>query len=131
MAVIRPKYGFEDLEVYQTAREFRKKMYAIARNLPSEEKFNLSSQLRRAALSVTNNIAEGHGRFHYLENIHFLLQSRGSLQELIDDIIACEDEKYCPETNLELLKDEAYVLLRSLNGYIAYLRKKKLGENES
>ena len=130
MAAIRPKYGFEDLEVYQRAREFRKKMYAIARKLPSEEKFNLVSQIRRAALSVTNNIAEGHGRFHYLENIHFLLQSRGSLQELVDDLITCEDETYCPDSNLGLLKDEAYVLLRSINGYIAFLRKKKLGENQ-
>jgi hypothetical protein len=53
---------FEDLEVYQIARELRKKMYAVTRHLPSFEKFELASQIRRAAVSLTNNIAEGHGR---------------------------------------------------------------------
>jgi len=52
---------FEDLEVYQVAREFRKAMYRVAKRLPEIEKFGLVSQVRRAALSLTNNIAEGHG----------------------------------------------------------------------
>jgi hypothetical protein len=49
---------FEDLEVYQVAREFRKAMYRVAKRLPEEEKFGLASQIRRAAVSLTNNIAE-------------------------------------------------------------------------
>ena len=73
MAVERPRYGFEDLEVYRHARQFRTKMYVLARKLPDYEKFNLTSQIRRASLSLTNNIEEGHGRYHYLENIHLLL----------------------------------------------------------
>ena len=60
---------FEDLEVYQVAREFRKAMYGVTRKLPVFEKFELASQVRRAAVSLTNNIAEGHGRYHYLEQI--------------------------------------------------------------
>src|SRR2546427_2897318 len=83
---------FEDLESYQVAREFRKAMYGVGRRLPCIEKFGLASQIRRAALSLTNNIAEGHGRYHYLEQIRFTLQSRGSLQELIEDLNACADE---------------------------------------
>src|SRR6266852_1518643 len=85
---------FEDLEVYQVAREFRKAMYRVAKRLPEEEKFGLVSQVRRAAISLTNNIAEGHGRFHFLEQIKFMLQARGSLEELLDDLNACEDEHY-------------------------------------
>src|SRR5438045_9576518 len=85
---------FEDLKVYQVAREFRKAMYGIARRLPDIEKFGLASQVRRAAVSLTNNIAEGHGRYHYLEQIKFTLNSRGSLEELIDDINVCSDENY-------------------------------------
>src|SRR5580700_11902416 len=85
---------FEDLDTYQVARGFRKAMYAVTRRLPDFEKFELASQIRRAAVSLTNNIAEGHGRFHYLDQIKFVLQSRGSLQELIDDLNVCEDEQY-------------------------------------
>src|SRR5436305_10649394 len=85
---------FEDLEVYQVARGFRKRMYRVARRLPEEEKFALANQIRRAAVSVTNNIAEGHGRFHYLDQIEFCLNARGSLEELIDDLNVCSDEAY-------------------------------------
>src|SRR5262250_2375468 len=81
---------FEDLEVYQIARAFRKAMYQVNRQLPSFEKFELGSQIRRAAVSLTNNIAEGHGRFHYLEQIRFCLHARGSLEELLDDLNVCE-----------------------------------------
>src|SRR5437773_5523461 len=87
---------FEDLETYQAARAFRKAMYAVSRKLPAFEKFELASQIRRASVSLTNNIAEGHGRWHYLDHIKFVLQSRGSLQELIDDLNVCEDEPYLP-----------------------------------
>jgi four helix bundle protein len=83
---------FEDLEVYQVAREFRKAKYRVARRLPDIEKFALTNQIRRAAVSLTNNIAEAHGRYHYLDQIKFLWQSRGSLQELIDDLNVCMDE---------------------------------------
>src|SRR6476620_9072518 len=104
----KPKYGqattmaekpyrtFEDLEVYQVAREFRKAMYGVNRRLPDFEKFELASQIRRAAVSLTNNIAEGHGRYHYPDQIRFLLQARGSLEELIDDLNVCLDENYIP-----------------------------------
>src|ERR1700704_6552933 len=85
---------FEDLEFYQLAREFRKVMYRVAKRLPEVEKFGLVSQIRRAAVSLTNNIAEGHGRYHYLEQIKFMLQSRGSLEELLDDLNVCQDEAY-------------------------------------
>ena len=54
---------FEDLEVYKAAREFRKAMYALNRRLPDFEKYELGSQIRRASVSLTNNMAEGHGRF--------------------------------------------------------------------
>ena len=64
-------FPFEDLEVYKIAREFRKAMYKVAKTLPDIEKFGLASQVRRAAVSLTNNLAEGHGRFHFLDQIKF------------------------------------------------------------
>ena len=87
---------FQDLETYQVAREFRKAMYAVSRRLPDSEKYDLASQIRRAAVSLTNNIAEGHGRFHYPDQIRFILHSRGSLEELVDDLNICSDENYLP-----------------------------------
>src|SRR5439155_17499963 len=99
---------FEDLEVYQVAREFRKAMYRVAKRLPQEEKFGLTSQIRRAAVSLTNNIAQGHGRFHFLEQIKFMLQSRGSLEELLDDLNVCEDEGYLPIQEIESFTQEGW-----------------------
>ena len=64
-------YKLDDFELYQCARGFRKRIYQVLRNLPSEEKYALEAQMRRAAISITNNIAEGHGRWHYQENIQF------------------------------------------------------------
>src|SRR5437879_12893935 len=118
----KPHSTFEDLEVYKLAREFRKTMYRVAKRLPDIEKFGLASQTRRAAVSLTNNIAEGHGRFHYLDQIKFTLQSRGSLEELIDDLNACEDEQYLPVEEIVSLKDEAWRLRQLIDGYSRYLR---------
>ena len=118
---------FEDLEAYQVAREFRKAMYGVTRRLPSFERFELASQIRRAAVSLTNNIAEGHGRYHYLEQIKFTLQARGSLQELIDDLNVCLDEKYLPAEEANKLKQEGWRVYQLLNGYIRYLRERKAG----
>lgn len=118
-------YSFENLEVYRRSREFRKKIYKLTKKLPAEEKFNLAAQMRRAALSLTNNIAEGHGRFHYQESIQFFRHSRGSLEELMDDLNTCIDEQYDDEAHLLSLKAEASEILHLLNGYIAYLKRSK------
>ena len=85
---------FEDLEAYQIARQFRKTMYGVAKRLPKFEMFDLGSQIRRAAISLSNNIAEGHGRYHFPDQLRFVLQARGSLEELIDDLNICLDEEY-------------------------------------
>lgn len=117
---------FEDLEAYQIAREFQA-MYRVNRQLPSFEKFELGSQIRRAAVSLTNNIAEGHGRFHYLEQIKFCLNARGSLEELIDDLNVCADESYLPAAEIGPLKEQEWRVHRVLNGYMRWLRAKKQG----
>jgi four helix bundle protein len=119
---------FEDLECYKASRAFRKAMYAVSRRLPEFEKFELASQIRRAAVSLTNNIAEGHGRWHWMDHVKFVLQARGSLQELIDDLNICEDESYVPSAALAKLKDEAWHVLRVMNGYLRYLRDRKTGD---
>src|SRR5438477_7023487 len=119
---------FEDLEVYQLARQFRKKMYGVTRQLPDFEKFELASQIRRAAVSLTNNIAEGHGRYHFADQVRFFLGSRGSLQELVDDLNICADENYLEAEKIEALKGEAWRTLGLINGYLRYLRDRKADE---
>jgi four helix bundle protein len=119
--------SFEDLEVYKAGREFRKAMYLIAKRLPDFEKFGLASQIRRAAMSLTNNLAEGHGRFHFLDQIKFTLISRGSLEELIDDLNICLDENYLPGHEVEKHKSAGWHLLKLTNGYLRYLRDRKSG----
>ena len=123
--IVNRQSTFEDLEVYQVAREFRKAMYRLARELREIEKFGLVSQVRRAALSLTNNIAEGYGRYHYLDQIKFTLQSRGSLEELIDDLYACQDEQYVPIEKIESLKVRGWRVRQLIDGYIRYLRQQK------
>jgi four helix bundle protein len=118
---------FEDLEVYQVAREFRKAMYQVNRRLPAFEKFELGSQIRRAAVSLTNNIAEGHGRFHYLEQLKFCLNARGSLEELLDDLNVCEDESYLSKIEIQPLRQQGWRVHQVLNGYMRWLRQRKQG----
>jgi len=117
--------AFEDLEVYQAGREFRRAMYRIAKQLPEIENFGLASQIRRAALSLTNNVAEGHGRYHFLDQIKFTLQSRGSLEELLDDLNVCIDERYLPPDEIDSLKQQGWRVRQLIDGYVRYLRRQK------
>ena len=122
---------FEDLEVYRVAREFRKAMYRVAKRLPEIEKFGLASQIRRAAVSLTNNIAEGHGRYHYLDQIKFTLHSRGSLEELIDDLNVCEDEQYLLGEEIASLKEDGWRVRQLIDGYVRYLRQQIIASSGS
>ncbi len=119
------KSTFETLEVWQEGRELRNEISAIIKKFPADEKYRLSDQMIRASRSVTNNISEGYGRFHYQENIQFCRTSRGSLYELIDHFIIARDEGYLDEKACNDYKNKIDVLIAKLNGYIAYLNKRK------
>jgi len=110
--------SFEDLEVYKLARQFRNNIYNLTKKLPNDEKFNLIDQMRRASISLTSNIAEGYGRYHYQENIQFCRQARGSLNELMDQLMACSDLGYINRKTIESFLIEARKICRYLNAYI-------------
>jgi four helix bundle protein len=121
--------GFEDLECYQLAMKVFREGYDAASLLPTEEKYNLADQLRRASTSIVLNIAEGYGRFHYLDSLRFYYIARGSIMEVLSALIACDDRKY---TNGELpqQRELCHSALRSLNGYIRYVRSQQQGRQE-
>jgi four helix bundle protein len=118
--------SFEDLEVYRTCRNFKKDIIKICRKFfPKEEKFLLTGQIKDSSRSVTANIAEGSGRYHYQENIQFCRQSRGSLTETLDHFITAFDEEYIDEVLLIAMREKYRNCLKLLNGYIAYLKRQK------
>jgi four helix bundle protein len=126
--MMETKSTFEDLEIWQLAKSLRKRVSVLARTFPAEEKYRLSDQLIRASRSVTANIAEGYGRYHYQENIQFCRQARGSLYEIIDHITVALDEGYITDESFKTFREEVFPIIKKLNGYIHYLGKRKNDE---
>jgi four helix bundle protein len=116
--------GFEDLEVWKKCRQFRVEVSTLLKDFPDDEKYRLIDQLKRASRSVTANIAEGHGRFHYLDNLKFCRNARGSLNEVLDHLICAFDETIISNDQLNHLRGKYVECFKLLNGYIAYLKKK-------
>jgi len=119
------KSSFEDLECWKASRDLR--LYVtkeIVPTFPKEEKFRLADQMIRASRSVTANIAEGYGRYHYLDEAKFLSNSRGSLHEVLDHGITGLDEGLLTPAQLGILREKAELALKLLNGYRAYLLRK-------
>jgi len=117
--------SFEDLECWKACREVRLFIQSLIKNFPEEEKFALTDGMRRASYSITENIAEGYGRYHFQENIQFCRQSRGSLYEIKDQLISAHDNNYISEEDLAKGQKLIMIALALLNGYINYLNKAK------
>jgi len=109
---------FKELRVWQEARKLRAAVYRITRSFPKEESYGLVSQMRRAAVSVTANLAEGYGRFSYQENAQFCRQSRASIYELRDHFTTALDAAYASSEQYRELEDQAMHVVRLVNGYI-------------
>jgi four helix bundle protein len=123
--------GLRKLEVWKRAKDFALRIYRdVLPLLPPEEKWNLSSQLRRSCVSISANIAEGYGRFYYQENVHFCYTAHGSLEETLSHLAFSFEAKYLPEALFKELSSEGGEIGRMLNGYITYLKRSKQGANE-
>jgi four helix bundle protein len=110
-------FGYRKLVAYIKASEVRRRVYRLIRKFPKEEQFALCSQMRRAAVSVTSNIAEGMTRYSAKDKIHFLEISFGSLMELMSQLEVAIDEEYISEEefhNIETLIAETGRLLSGL-----------------
>jgi len=117
--------SFEELDCWKACREVRKFIYELVKKFFSDEKYGLVQDMRRAARSTTHNIAEGFGRYHYQENIQFWRHSRGSLHELIDQLITSLDQEYITQEDYEQERSLIDRALALLNGYINYLSRQK------
>lgn len=116
--------SFEDLQCWQACREVRIFISELVKSYPKEEQFSIIDNMKRAARSATQNIAEGFGRFHYRENLQFCRVSRGSLYELVDDLITSIDEEFISKDDYELGRNKISIALALLNGFIKYLNRK-------
>ena len=123
--------GLNRLQVYQRAQELAVLVYRhVLPEMPSEEKYGLTSQIRRAAASIPANIAEGYGRYYYQESIRFCYLARGSLMELSSHIDLADSQSYLSQETQSLLKEKMALLIKLIHGYIKYLKESKRGWNE-
>ena len=115
---------FEDLECWKACRELRKFVVkGIVPLLSNFEKYRLGDQMIRAARSTTANLAEGYGRFHYMDNAKFCSNSRGSCWETLDHLITAHDEDLISDDMLERGKYLVHNSIKLINGYMNYLYK--------
>ena len=103
---MKTRFRFEKLEVWQEARKINQVIYRLTRKFPREELFAMTSQIRRASISVSSNIAEGSGRNSDKDFAHFLEQAYGSLMEVASSFYLAFDEGYVKEGDLDPLFDE-------------------------
>lgn len=115
---------FEELKCWQACRTLRLFVkQEILPLLPKDERYRLIDQIIRSARSSTANIAEGYGRFHYLDNAKFCSNARGSCWETLDHLITANDESYSNNSTLQAGREKVGEAVKILNGYISYLKK--------
>lgn len=123
------QFSFEKLEVYGKARELVKLIYQLQRKFPKEENFALGDQVRRAAVSITANLAEGSGRVSVKEKIHFVEISFGSMMEAFCELQTACDLGYITDEQLNeirpLFTDVAKMLSGLRNTFLKQLNSQK------
>jgi four helix bundle protein len=115
------KRDYKDLHVWRESISFITEVYQVVRGLPREENYAMSDQIKRAAVSVAANIAEGQARYYRLEFLKHLRIAKGSLAELHTLLIIAEQVGYISPITLEHLENSLFGVSRPLNGLIAKL----------
>src|SRR3954462_13462869 len=113
--------SFTELETWKQARKIRVLISGVTKKFPADERYRLTDQIIRSSRSIGNNLAEGHGRFHYQDNIRFCIMARGSLTETLDHLMIALDEEIITNDILQSFQAEYDSCLRLINGYIQYL----------
>jgi len=116
--------NFTDLNAWKEAHALYVAVHFTTRLFPKEELFGLTNQVRRAALSVTSNIAEGFGRSSDADKVHFYVMARGSLFETQNQLIAAKDIALVEESSFNELFEQSRIAQRILTGLINATRKR-------
>ena len=114
--------SYRDLIAWRKAMDLVKDVYRVTRSFPRDELYGLTNQLRRAAISVPSNIAEGQARFSRKEFHHFLSQARGSLVEIETQLLIAQNLAYVSPNQTRCLLDKTSELGKVLNGLIAAIK---------
>jgi four helix bundle protein len=117
--------SYRDLVVWKKAMELVTEVYRVSKSLPKDEVYGLTSQMRRSAISIPSNIAEGKGRQSSAEFQHFLVIARGSLLELETQLEIAENLEYLKATGGKDLREKASTLGKMLNGLIDAVSRRK------
>jgi four helix bundle protein len=117
--------NFYNLDAWKKAHQLIIEIYKITKGFPKEEQFGLISQLRRAASSITANIAEGFERYHFNDKTRFYYQARGSVGEVENFLILAKDLGFISIQKYTELADEASEVRRLINGLIKSIEKQK------
>lgn len=120
---------FTKLKIWQKAHELTLKVYKLSSKLPKEEVFNLVSQMRRAAISVESNIAEGESRYSSKDKLNFFVQSRSSSAELQTQLLLVSDLYHYVSSEALGLKIEYEKLNQQINSLIRYRKRTDYGKN--
>lgn len=112
----------KDLDVWKNSMDLVTDVYKLTKEFPAEERYGLSQQLRRSAVSIPSNIAEGAGRKHKKEFIHFLSIALGSLAECETQILIANKLNYM--NDIIMFDEKIISIKRMINGLINYLEKK-------
>jgi len=118
-------FGFEKLEVWNKSRLLTKKVYLITNNFPETEKFCMISQIRRAVISVSSNIAEGSSRWSHKDQIHFYNIAFSSLMETLNQLILSNDLDYLETNELSDIRKDIHVISLMLNNLSKSISKPK------
>lgn len=116
----REKKNYIDLDVWKGARSLSKEVYLASSQFPSEEKFGLISQIRRAVVSIPSNIAEGCGRNYPKDSIQFFYIARGSIYEVETQLYLSFDLDFISEIDLIAVLEKLETTRKLLNGFIKY-----------
>jgi len=110
--------SFTDLNVWKEGHKLVVDIYQITKKFPREEIFGLTNQIRRAAVSITSNIAEGFSRGSYKDKVHFYQMSLGSTTEVENQLIISRDVGYVSEENFHKIQEQLILVNKLCNGLI-------------